>query len=254
MKKLMMFLVRLVPRKHLIRFSRIFSFVIQPFYYGKKHNCPICNGNFRKLLPYGNKGAENRLCPKCLSLERHRLLWLFLINKTDIFNQNMKFLHIAPEQPFIKKFRKQANWAYITADLESPLADVKMDINKMPFQNDEFDFIMCNHVLEHIDNDFTAMKEIFRVLKTGGKAILQVPIDTNRSYTYEDFSITDSKEREKHFGQYDHVRVYGIDYAERLKKVGFNVEVNSYVQTLSPQDIEKYRLDANERIYIAYKT
>jgi len=253
MKVFIKFLVKFIPRKYLIRFSNLFSFFIQPFYYGNKYHCPVCNGSFRKLLPYGNKGTENRLCPKCLSLERHRLLWLFMKKNLNIFDKNIKVLHIAPEQPFIKRFKKQTKWIYITADLESPLANVKMDIKKMPFNNEEFDFVICNHVLEHIDDDITAMKEIYRVMKKESMAILQVPIDYKRTNTYENSKITTPEEREKHFGQYDHVRVYGLDYTDRLKSVGFKVEVNSFVKTIDPQDIDKYRLDLNELIYIAYK-
>ncbi len=253
MKNFIKFLLKFIPRKYLIRFSSAFSLIIRIFYIGNKYNCPICNGKFRKLLPYGNKGAENRLCPKCLSLERHRLLWLFMKNKLNIIDKNIKVIHIAPEQPFIKKFKKLKNWTYITADLESPLADVKMNIKQMPFNNEEFDFVMCNHVLEHIDNDIVAMNEIYRVLKKGGIAILQVPIDSQRKHTYEDYNITDPKEREKHFGQYDHFRVYGLDYIDRLKSVGFEVDVNLFVKTFTLDDIDKYRLDANEQIFIAYK-
>ncbi|MCX7862988.1 MAG: class I SAM-dependent methyltransferase [Bacteroidales bacterium] len=253
MKKVISYLVTHIPRKYLIRFSRIFGFLITPFYLGHKHKCPICNGSFRKFLPYGNKGSDNRLCPKCLSLERHRLLWIYLNSYSNMLITPSKVLHIAPEQPFLKRFKKNKLWTYVTADLESPIADIKMDIRQMPFQNEEFDLIICNHVLEHIDNDTLAMQELFRVLKKGGKAILQVPIDYNREVTYEDESITDPKEREKHFGQYDHVRVYGTDYPKRLEKVGFRVTVEKFVQNINPSDIQKYRLDPHEWIYIAEK-
>jgi SAM-dependent methyltransferase len=253
MKNIIKFFVKHIPRRYLILLSRFFSIFIRIFYLGNRYYCPICKSHFRKFLPYGNKGKENRLCPKCLSLERHRLIWLYLSTKTNLLSREISFLHIAPEQPFLKKFQKQKNWKYVTADLESPIADVKMDIRNMPFNNEEFDFVMCNHVLEHIDDDLKAMKEIYRVLKKGGSAILQVPIDNNLESTYEDFTITDPKEREKHFGQYDHVRVYGKDYAERLKNAGFKVEINDYVKTLTKEEIDLYRLDENEYIYIAHK-
>lgn len=253
MKKLIKCFVTHIPRKYLIRFSKLFSILVAPFYYGNKHECPICGGKFRKMLPYGNKSTENRLCPKCLSLERHRLIWLYLNTQTNWFEQPLHVLHIAPEQPFIKRFRKNKNWTYITADLESPLADVKMDIRKMPFNNEQFDLVICNHVLEHIDDDKKAMSEIFRVLKTNGKAILQVPINYELTNTYENSNITDPKERTIHFGQYDHVRVYGTDYPERLSNIGFLVDINKFVQQLSDNEIERYRLDRKELIYIAYK-
>jgi len=253
MKALIKFVVKHIPRPYLIKLSKLFSILVRPFYLGNKHQCTVCGKKFRKFLPYGNKGASNRLCPNCLSLERHRLLWLYLQQETPLFTQKLSMLHIAPEQPFIKRLKKLKNLEYTTADLESPIADVKMDIRSMPFNNNSFDVLMCNHVLEHIDDDIKAMNEIYRVLKPGGFAILQVPIDRNRNKTFEDATITDRASREKIFGQYDHVRVYGLDYAQRLQSVGFKVDENWFVKNFSPQEIDFYRLDANEAIYIAHK-
>lgn len=253
MRKFIKFIVKYIPRTYLIRFSKLFSILILPFYHGKKHFCPVCEHSFRKFLPYGNKGASNRLCPNCLSLERHRLLWMYLKNKTDFFVKKYKVLHIAPEQPYIKRFKKSTNLSYTTADLLSPLADVKMDIRQMPFADGTYDIVICNHVLEHIDDDAKAMSEIFRVLSHGGFAILQVPIDYSLSKTYEDSSITSPSEREKHFGQYDHMRVYGADYPQRLEKAGFNVDINRFIETYTDEQINYYRLDKNELLYIAHK-
>ncbi|NMC99038.1 MAG: class I SAM-dependent methyltransferase [Bacteroidales bacterium] len=253
MKAIIKFFVRHIPRPYLIKFSKLFSLIVMPFYAGKKHQCTICEKSFRKFLPYGNKGAANRLCPNCLSLERHRLLWLFLKEKTRFFNEKYSVLHIAPEQPFLKRFKKLSNLEYITADLVSPIADVKIDIRSMPFENERFDVVICNHVLEHIDDDLKAMSEVYRVLKNNGFAILQVPIDYKRTETYEDASITDRKSREEIFGQYDHVRVYGLDYGKRLVKAGFVVDENRFVESFTKEQIEFYRLDANEILYIAYK-
>ncbi len=253
MRKFIKYIVKHIPRTTLIRFSHLFSILIYPFYVGKKHYCPICKHSFRKFLPYGNKGAANRLCPNCLSLERHRLLWLYLKNKTAFFTEKYKVLHIAPEQPFIKRFKKLPALSYITADLLSPLADVKMDIRNIPFENETFDVVICNHVLEHIDDDLKAMTEIFRVLRKNGFAIVQVPLDSKLSKTYEDFSITSPEEREKIFGQYDHLRIYGLDYPQRLEKAGFKVEINHYIETFADEEINYYRLDKNELLYIAHK-
>src|SRR5690606_38670605 len=142
------------------------------------------------------------LSPSTLSLERHRLLWLDLKNETDFFTAPKRVLHFAPEQAFYKRFREQKNLEYITTDLESPLADVKADICNLPFKDNEFDVILCNHVLEHIPDDTKAMQELYRVLKPDGMAILQIPQDLSREETFEDHSITDKKERAKIFGQY----------------------------------------------------
>jgi SAM-dependent methyltransferase len=249
----MKFLVRKVPRPILIKFSFFFSRIISVFYLGNNVACPICKGHFRKFLPYGNKGIDNRLCPKCLSLERHRLIWLFLVQKTEFFKAPLKVLHIAPEQPFLKRFKQLKQLEYITADLESPIADVKMDIREMPFADNTFDALICNHVLEHIDNELKAIKEIYRVLKSGGWAILQVPLNINLEETLEDLSITNPKEREKLFGQYDHVRLYGRDYAKRLEKSGLKVYPDKMVEEIGNELAARYRLDKTELIYFCRK-
>ncbi len=223
------------------------------FYAGNNVECPICEKHYRKFLPYGNQGLDNRLCPSCLSLERHRLIWLYLKEKTEFFTDELNVLHIAPEQPFYRRFEKLEKLNYITADLESPIAKVKMDIKEMPFEDNSFDVLLCNHVLEHIDNELKATKEIYRVLKPGGWAILQVPLDFNLETTYEDLSITDPKEREKHFGRHDHIRLYGRDYAQRLEKSGLKVFADEFVKNFVKAEVEKYRLDETEMIYFCEK-
>lgn len=254
MKKIIKFLVRKVPRPVLIRLSLLVNKPVSWFYKGNNVECNICEKSFRKFLPYGNQGADNRLCPNCLSLERHRLLWRYLQQETEFFTENIKVLHLAPEQPFIKRFKQLKNLNYTTADLVSPIADVKTDIRNMhQFADNSFDFFMGNHVLEHIDEEEKAVKEILRILKPGGQAVLQVPMDYSLSKTYEDASITDRKEREKHFGQYDHVRLYGQDYPERLRKAGFIVEENNMVKKISEEELERFRFDKNEIIYVCSK-
>ncbi len=253
MKKLIKFLVKNIPRPWLIRFSHLFSIIIRPFYIGNNVHCPICNHHFRKFLPYGNKAGENRLCPVCLSLERHRLLWIYLKQYSDFFNKTSKVLHIAPEQPFIKRFKKAKNLDYTTADIISPIADLHFNIMNIPLKDNSYDWIICNHVLEHVENDITAMKEILRILKPGGKAIMQVPINYSFEKTFEDKSITDPKQREKFFGQYDHLRWHGLDYPQRLISAGFKVSEFDIKNYLNSEEIQKFRLDSTEILYIATK-
>lgn len=243
-----------IPRKFLIKLSLWFKPLLILFYKGNRFTDPIDGRSFRKFLPYGYvKKRYNVLAPGTLSLERHRLLWLYLQNKTDFFDKPLKVLHIAPEQAFYKRFKKLQNLDYTTSDLESPIADVKADITNLPFENESFDVILCNHVLEHIPDDKKAMKELYRVMKKGGWGIFQVPLENERTQTYEDFSITDPKERTKHFGQYDHVRVYGMDYFDRLEKAGFQANAVNYTQELKGQEIEKYRLIKGELIPLVTK-
>jgi SAM-dependent methyltransferase len=190
-----------------------------------------------------------------LSLERHRLLWLYLQNETDFFTSKTikNVLHFAPEQAFYKLFRNQKNIYYTTTDLLSPLADVKADICNLPFDDNTYDVIFCNHVLEHIPDDTKAMQELFRVLKPGGMAILQIPQDLNRTTTFADDTIVDQKQRAKIFGQYDHVRVYGRDYFDKLRSIGFQVVEEDYTSKIDAELVTKYCLAMGEIIPVCYK-
>jgi predicted SAM-dependent methyltransferase len=228
--------------------------LISLFLKGTTFTDPIDGKSFRKLLPYGyGKQRLNALSPSTLSLERHRLIWLYLKNETDFFSASKKVLHLAPEQCFLKLFKAQKNLNYITADLYSPIADVKADICDLPFEENSFDVVFCNHVLEHIEDDKKAMSELYRVLKPGGMGIFQIPQDLTLETTYEDFSITSEEERKKHFGQYDHVRVYGKDYFNRLRAVGFKVNEIDYSKTLSADLITKYCLIKGEILPVCSK-
>lgn len=246
-------ILNIIPRPVLIRISLMVKPLLDLFYRGKRFTDPINGKSYRKFLPYGYAQVrENVLSPGTLSLERHRLLWLYFESE-NIFSKELKVLHFAPEQAFHKRFKKIKNWDYTTTDLNSPLADVQADICDLPFSDDAFDLIICNHVLEHIPNDTRAMKELYRILKPGGKAILQVPYDKNKEKTFEDNSITDPKERTKIFGQYDHVRVYGMDYFDKLNSIGFQVDAVDYTAKLSKEEIEKYRLPEGELIPVVGK-
>lgn len=254
MQKIFKFFLNLLPRTLLIRLSFLVRPFVAFFMRGEKYIDPIDGNSFRKFLPYGYENVrENVLSPSTLSLERHRLFWLYLKNKTRFFADPLKVLHFAPEQAFYKRFRKMKNLDYTTTDLNSPLADIKADICALPFQENEFDFLICNHVLEHIPDDTKAMQELYRILKPGGTAIIQVPYDDDRKTTFEDNSITDPKERAKIFGQYDHVRVYGMDYFDKLRAVGFNVKAIDYTAELSEADIDTYRLAKGELLPVCTK-
>jgi len=255
MKQLIRFLIRFVPRKYLQVFSGIGLKFLSWFYRGNAVECPISGKTYRKFLPYGRITVrENALCPYSQSLERHRLMWLFLKEKTNFFTAPLRVLHIAPEICFIKEFEKLPNLTeYTTADLESPLAKVKMDIHKMPFKDNTFEVVFCNHVMEHVENDIKAMQEIFRVMKPNAWAIIQSPMDMSLDSTFEDANITSPQERERFFGQSDHLRMYGKDYAERLRKAGFEVVEDDFVKTLPTEKIKRYALPPEEIIYWCFK-
>ncbi|MCH8318230.1 MAG: class I SAM-dependent methyltransferase [Bacteroidetes bacterium] len=165
----------------------------------------------------------------------------------------LKVLHLAPERCFIKRFEALSTIDYITADLESPWAKIKMDIHDIPFEENTFDVIFCNHVLEHVDDDKKAMRELCRVLKPDGWAIMQPFINTKLEKTYEDPAITTPKEREKAYWQADHLRMYGLDYKERLENEGFSVKVDDFVKGLGKDLIKRYGLSEEEQVYVCSK-
>ena len=252
-KYLISLLIRYIPRKYLLHFSGVGLRVMGFFYIGNEVECPICNHAYRKFLPYGRINPRpNALCPSCLSLERHRLIWLYLREKTDFFKKPLSVLHIAPEQCFMKQFEAVHKVNYITADIESPLAKVKMDIHEMPFADNTFDAVLCNHVLEHVTSDIKAMEEIRRVLKPGGWAIVQVPFFSPvPDQTVEDQSIVTPREREIHFGQDDHVRKDGKDYTQRIERSGLKAQPDRFALELSNAD--RYGISSNEIIYKVVK-
>jgi len=250
------FILNSIPRPLLIRLS----YWVRPFlvlwYRGDRFTDPIDGRSYRKFLSYGYENQrDNVLAPGTLSLERHRLLWLYLKNETDFFINPVqkKVLHVAPEQAFYKRFRNLPNIDYTTTDLLSPLADVKADICNLPFENNTLDWIFCNHVLEHIPDDAQAIRELYRVMKPGGTGIFQVPQDMSREKTFEDNSITEARERARIFGQYDHVRVYAKDYFDKLRFYGFEVNAIDYGVVIGKERIEKYRLSEGERLPVCYK-
>jgi SAM-dependent methyltransferase len=252
--KIFKFVLNTIPRPYLIKMSYWARPVLSVLLKGDTYIDPIDGKGFKRFLPYGyGKQRPNVLSPSTLSLERHRLLWLYLQKETTFFEKELKVLHMAPEQCFLSIFKKMKNLDYTTADLYSPIVDVKADILDLPFEDKRFDFVFCNHVLEHIEDDAKAMSELFRVLKPGGIGIFQVPQDLSLEQTYENSSITSPEERAKHFGQYDHVRIYGKDYFDRLRKAGFKVNEIDYSAKLSPDLVEKYCLAKGEILPVCTK-
>jgi SAM-dependent methyltransferase len=266
------FLKNIIPRQLGFMLKELKLMVTGWRYSGDKYYCPLCEHNFKTMLPGGFDlpvikkmeivGAglrQNNICPRCQSTDRDRLVFLYLKDKTSFFTENMSVLHVAPEPSLYKVFSKMKNLNYIagTKYQEGFYYNDKLpsiDLTNLPYENNQFDFVIANHVLEHIENDKKAMTEIFRVLKPGGQAILQVPISLKLTTTYEDPDIKTEKEREEHFGQFDHVRLYGTDYKDKLEKAGFKVlKIKPDTEEWPMSNVEKFALNKNEYLYIGKK-
>lgn len=225
---------------------------------GNQVECSCCGAKFETFLPAGLQKRPNARCLNCNSLERHRIIWMFLKSETNFFHSSLKVLHAAPEKLFYNKFRSLANIDYTSIDLHPEKYDygrktIKMDLTDLKFANDTFDVIICNHVLEHIPNDAKAMLQMYRVLKPGGWAIINVPVDPEREVTFEDVNINDPRKQLELFGQQDHVRVYGKDYVERLEKAGFAVNVIDYTLRFTRNEMFRYGMQKGEEIYLCSK-
>jgi SAM-dependent methyltransferase len=237
-------------------------------FFGFRYECPFCKSRLRAFLPFGpdlpvlkkkkvvGGGYRlNSLCPICGAFDRERLLYLYLLRKTDVFINPRKLLHVAPEERVRKILSSKTNLDYLTADLYSKNVGIEMDITDIQFSDNSFDAIICNHVLEHIVDDRKAMAELHRVLKPEGWAILQVPMSLTLDNTYENFSITTAKGREEAFGQHDHVRIYAMDYEARLASAGFKVNVFRWIAEAENFGGRKniFGLNEDECVYVARK-
>lgn len=246
------------------RARKINQFVRRVANVGLARRCPCCEASVRRFLPFGvGRRREEAQCPICGSLERHRLIWLYVTQRTDFFDgKRKKVLHIAPEPQLSRLFKSPEYIDYLSADLFDPHAMVKMDITDIQYPDNTFDVIYCSHVLEHVSDDRKAMREFHRVLKDGGWAILQVPFPETTlcvsapmmdDFTFEDPTVTSPNERERVYGQFDHVRRYGRDYGDRLAEAGFSVSIDSFVRELSEREAKRFGLMRTEDVYFCRK-
>ncbi len=223
------------------------ALIFPVLYHGHARRCPVCGKSSRKFLCFGDLKRRDARCPRCGSLERHRLAWLYFTRMTDLFDgRRRKMLHIAPEPCLASRMRRRLDDGYLSADMEDPAAMVRMDVTAIPFPGESFDVVFCSHVLEHVADDRKALREFFRVLKPGGWAVLLVPVNAPR--TMEDPAIVDRDERKRIFGQEDHVRRYGPDYVERVERAGFTVRVVRPEDVCRAGEIERLGLAAADEI------
>jgi SAM-dependent methyltransferase len=217
---------------------------------GDAVQCPCCSGRFRS---FSGSGSDAR-CPRCWSLPRHRTLYLFL-RDNGLLSPSLRVLHIAPEEGIYRHLRD--NEGYVPADLFAGIRSVaQFSVEEIPYPDDSFDVVLCSHVLEHVPDDMRAMREFRRVLAPAGRAVLQHPIKLTLAHTFEDDAILSRQERERAYGQHDHVRLYGRDFGDRLRSVGFDIEVVPYSDELSDRDRRRFGLldegeISNGDIYVA---
>jgi SAM-dependent methyltransferase len=174
---------------------------------------------------------------------------LFLDERTQLFSRPMAMLHVAPEHALAKRLRDQPNLRYLSVDLDSPLAMEHADLLELPYRDAQFDVVMCNHVLEHVSDDRLALREIHRVLRPGGEAIVMSPIDQDRADTLEDPSVVTPAERHSVFGQSDHLRRYGRDFGERFAMEGFTVRTVCYLDELDPEQVTRLGLRRTSELF-----
>ena len=221
---------------------------------GRKHTCPCCGWKLRAFTHGGvsMKTRPNGYCPRCNSKARHRRDWLYLQEKTNLFSDNIRLLHVSPKYALSRRLTKMPSIDFVGVDLEGrPHAPYKVDISEIPFAAEFFDAIICIHVLEHVENDRQAIGELYRVLKPGGWAMISVPIDFDNA-TYEDPSIVSPEERKKHFGEEQHYRLYGNDFVDRLQACGFEVQLDRGAE-LSQDLKQKYGLLDDENVFYCTK-
>jgi hypothetical protein len=220
------------------------------WYAGEQFYCPVCETHLKKFLTLHR--SYHRWCPVCRSLQRPRLGWLFLNSPAiGVSQRPMRMLHVAPEPALAARLRLITNLDYLSTDLFDPQAMVKMDITNILSPDHSFDLIYCSHVLEHVTDDRKALSEFWRVLEPGGKAIFLVPIGGET--TFEDPRVTDPVARERFFGQHDHVRIYGLDFAHRLEAAGFSVKLVRPQGFLDEVEIQHMGLTPDEIIFLSQK-
>jgi SAM-dependent methyltransferase len=218
---------------------------------GSSVSCPLCEWSGPQFDPAGRNGRPNASCPRCHSLERHRAAFLYLRDETELLSGSPRVLHFAPEPAMAAVFESLPNVEYVSTDIEMPGVSMHMDIESLLFRDGVFDLVICSHVLEHVGNDIAAMREIGRVLAEDGIALIMVPQLANpRETTQEDPLITEPAERERVYGQGDHVRAYGTDFPDRVRAAGMEAEVVAYPRQLGEEATRKYALTPSEQIFV----
>lgn len=231
-------------REGAVRWGRVLA------HRGDAVQCPVCDHSFDVFAPASNRA--NAVCWRCGAHERHRSLWLYL-ERRPLLEEAGSLLHFAPEWCLEHKLEQRAGLRYVTADLDPGVGELQLDITAIDLPDGAFDAVLCSHVLEHVDDDRAAIRELHRVVRAGGWVIVMVPLDAERAVTYEDPAIVDPSERERAFLQVDHVRLYGLDLVDRLRDAGFAVSRERVAQELGPELVRRHVLLPEDDVYLCRK-
>ncbi len=238
---------RVLSEKNRILIRMQISKLVHPYYLGNCYSCNCCNKSFRKFLPKGQEKRENAQCPYCGSLERTRILLFYLKNETDIlYGTDRSILHFAPERP-LYALLKRLNHEYIDGDINPACARHLIDITSIQYPGDYFDLVICSHVLGHVHDEERAIREIRRVMRKDGSALIMTLLKPDSALTIEDPGVVTEAERLIRYGEPDLCRLHGLDFEERLKREGLSVERIDYREKLPEEVVEKYRLGDGRR-------
>jgi SAM-dependent methyltransferase len=207
--------------------------------------CPVCGTRAMRFLPFGLFGRRNARCPGCGSVERHRFLWWYLTRRTRLLQTRARVLHTAPEPCLAARFRRLPNWRYRTVDRYDPAADLRADLTALPLPDSSVDGLISSHVLEHLPDDRAAMRELARVVRPGGWALVMVPFDPKRPVSPEDPAADSPAGRMAAFGHPFHYRYYGADLVDRLAEAGFAAAVRDTRRLLTPHQRRRFRINRN---------
>ncbi len=216
---------------------------------GDEVTCPICGSSFRSFLP--RKGKPNVQCPRCWSLVRHRALWLFLRDRVRVGEKPVRLLHFAPEQGIERRLRALPMVEYTSGDIDTALAEDRVDIARLPYTDKSFDIVLCSHVLEHVPDDRAAIHELVRIVRPGGTVVVVVPIKAAKTEEFKDPSPRPAyADGYLRIGPHGHVRDVGADYPQRLEAGGFSVRVVDHAASLSDADRYRYGLTPGQPFFL----
>jgi SAM-dependent methyltransferase len=244
----------LVPHARRAQVKALYSRTTWRLYAGTDVRCNCCEGRFRRFRTYSSGGDHRALaCPRCASLGRHRVDWLYLTERVDVLGRPTRLLHIAPEVCLEAPLRKLSNVDYLSADFDSTLAMDRVDLRDIQYADASFDAVICNHVLQLIDDDATAMSELCRIVKPGGWGLIQSSVDDALDDTMERPEAPSGFDPSGHYEEVFQRKYGRHDYVRRLEQAGFEVTVSDFARDLQPSIVRELGLDLDETIYFCQR-